>query len=284
MIVSFRMLSDDVSGYENLWFIGDTFLATTFREHFKKEREYNFYCKENFDVSAYCSSRQCEKDQNIVRRIKNSLVAGLNKHWKLPKYLVILLDADIIDFLCYTNIGIAGFYGEIVESVIKCIREVISMRKESLPTKAVKQDFPYIYWVSLPQHRNFDNKPRSKFNLTMDSIIKLHPDMRLILIKEHWDYNNENLVQNDRFTGIGCNQYWKAIDASLKFNISKREKIIGKNPNAKVMMKSIMSRKDPVKFNPKRKFNKKDGVPAFFSKYRKVVQKNKKDGKRLPEP
>ena len=261
------ILTEDVSGYEQLWFIGDTFVATTYREHFKKEREYNFFCKENFEVSAYCRSRQSEKDQNIIRRIKNSLIGGLNKHWKLPKYIVVVLETDLIEFVDYTNFGISTLYGDLLEGIVKGFIDIINTRKTQLPKKAVKDDYPFIYWVSLPKHKNLDQNTRTKFNLTLESIVKLYPNMRIAQIKDNWDIKNENLAQCNRLSGLGCNQYWKAIDSSMKFNINKRQRIMkkdsaGKDTNA-------------------RKFDRRDKIPDFFNKYRKVGGKGVRQ---LPEP
>ena len=273
----YEFLTDDVSGYDQLWFIGDTFVATSFRQHFKKEREYSFFCKDHFDISAYCGSRQSEKDQNIVRRIKNSLIAGLNKHWKMPKYIVVVLDSDVIDFVDYKNFGISTMYGDLLESIIKGVVDIIDDRKKKLPAKAVKGEYPFIYWMCLPKHKNLDFNSRSKFNLTLESIIKLYPNMRVAQIKDNWDINDENLAQSGRLTGLGFNRYWQAIDASLRFNVSKRERILDKSS-----MKKSGTSKDASSKQQSKRGNRSDGIPAFFSKYRKTTSGGK--GVRLPEP
>ena len=146
-------IPDDVEGYDQLWFIGDSFVATTYREFFKNDLNYDFFTKRNFDVSAYCNSKQSEKDQNIVRRLRNSLAVALTKNWKLPKYIVVILEGDIIDYLNYTNFGISGFYGDLLESVIKGFVAMIKTRKDQLPQKSKKATYPFIYWVAAPMHK-----------------------------------------------------------------------------------------------------------------------------------
>ena len=167
-------------------------------------------------------------DQNILRRIKNSLAAGLDKEVKLPKFIVMILDSDIFEFIDFDGYGISSMIGDMLESLIKDLIEMIDDHKSKLPTKCKKEDYPFFYWIALPHHKNFNNNIRSKFNSTLDTIVKLYSEMRIALIKEHWDFDDDNLVSRNNLTRRGTYQYWKAIDASLKFNIGKRSRILGK--------------------------------------------------------
>ena len=36
MVLCFLIISEDVVGFENLWFVGDNFMAGTYRNHFKR--------------------------------------------------------------------------------------------------------------------------------------------------------------------------------------------------------------------------------------------------------
>ena len=53
-----------------------------------------------------------------------------------------------------------------------------------------------IYWVVAPHNKNFyDNSVRTKFNNCLDSVIKLFPgQMRVVEIKEIWEFKNNHLV------------------------------------------------------------------------------------------
>ena len=58
----------------------------------------------------------------------------------------------------------------------------------------------------------------------MESVIKQESSlMRVIKLKEHWDSKDSLLVINDRITEMGMIAYWKAIDASFKFNSNRHE-------------------------------------------------------------
>ena len=46
--------------------------------------------------------------------------------------------------------------------------------------------------------------------------------MRLIKIKEFWNREDPDLVFNNKFTKTGLSTYWKAMDASFRYNVLKR--------------------------------------------------------------
>ena len=147
-------------------------------------------------------------------------------------------------------------YGDILETTIQKMNEMIDERKKNLPMKALKFGYPHIYWIALPSHRSFDGKTRSKFNYTLEAILKLQPNMRMALMKEHWAYDDGRLVlqPSGALTAAGRSAYWKGVDATMQFNIMKREQIFGYG-----------QKYDGAKNNDS---NPKDRMQNFFKKYK----------------
>ena len=50
--------------------------------------------------------------------------------------------------------------------------------------------------------------------------------MRVLKLRESWNHKDDTLVLNNRFTKQGAQAYWKAMDASFKFNLKKHEDFI----------------------------------------------------------
>ena len=101
--------------------------------------------------------------------------------------MVIIMDVDITEYLDFTSYGIASILGSMLEWLIKEINYAIATRVKQLPKKAIKADYPQIYWVAAPIHMNFHqqmNKARKKFNLCLHSIIKQTDNMHVIKLKE----------------------------------------------------------------------------------------------------
>ena len=167
-------------------------------------------------------------------------MSAINKHKWLPAYIVVVLDSDIIDFIGFANQGVSEIIGNCLSWIIKEFKDAISTKEEVLPTKAKKKGEPFFYWMVAPQHDNFrDRVARTKFNLVLESIMKQEATMRVAKVKEFWDVADSAIA--NKKTGmlmeLGHTQYWQAIDATLRFNISKHEQFLAKTDDRPVKHK-----------------------------------------------
>ena len=262
-----------MTGYDSLWFLGDNFMASTYRWSFKKNKNKEFYIKEYFEVFPFCQSKYENADTNMLNRLRNSLLQGINEKSKLPKYIIVLLDDDLIEYLGYAGQGVSALLGDCVEWLCKEFTNLIDLAKSCLPTKASKTGYPQIYWVAPPHHANFDNnQARTKITNVLENVLVQYKDIRMIRMKEIWNYNNSNFVNElGQYTDEGWDQYWASVDAAVKFNIAKRELYLanqlrnasrnaGKRPHADEMTRFFKKKKienknscSPVNDNKARK-------------------------------
>ena len=177
----FFYILDDLAAYDELWIVGDNFVAETYRAHFKlvdPENLYKFYMRKYFDIVPYCNSRHNSVDTNLLSRIRNTIAHGINERGKLPKFMVCALDSDVINYLDFRNAGTAALLGEMMSWLINEVENMITTRKKQLISKLVKEDYPQVYWVASPAHNYFaDHELRRKFNLCMESILKSKANM-----------------------------------------------------------------------------------------------------------
>ena len=175
------LVLDNVAGFDTLWFVGDNFLAETFRRYFKKNTERDWFTKSNFDVSVYCSSKHSDSNTNMLSRITNSFACGLNKDFQLPKYVVLLVDDDLIQYLGVVGKGATRCYGEWLEYIVQTMLEMTKIRIASLPKKAVKFGYPQIYCVVPPRHCSFiDNKAQTRVINALEAVCKEFLEVRII--------------------------------------------------------------------------------------------------------
>ena len=187
-------------------FIGDNFTTGTFCNYFKRS-PVQFFIKDHYEFPAFCSSRGSSSMANMLARLQNSFAAGLNQTKEeamLPRYIIIVLDDDLITFLDYSKEGATTLLGTWLEWLAKQFKDLLDQRIAQLPAKCKKSSLlPFFYWVAAPTH-SYMSKERNnlhiKFNLALDSVLKLYDSMRIIRLKEHWDTKDSNLVVNDRFT------------------------------------------------------------------------------------
>ena len=202
-------------------------MAQTYRLAFKKNTEHEFYSKKDFEVFAVCNSRFNSADVNILSRYQNTVATALNKWFKLPKVLTIVLDVDFVDYLDFEGWGIATMLGEMLEYLVSVVDSMIQGTKSALPKKATHKDYPVVYWSEAPKHMKFaDNEVCGKFNAGLQAVVKMYDYMCVIKLKEIWKYDNSKLVVNDKFTNTWLKAYWASIDAAIQFNLTKREKFL----------------------------------------------------------
>ena len=151
---------------------------------------------------------------------------AVTKHGRLPKYAVFVLDTDILEYLGYSKFGASTLLGKWLEWVVQQVGAIVVERNQQLPKKAVNNVF--IYWVLAPGHVNFlaeQKIARAKMNNCLESVIKLHQNMRVMQLVQHWDQNDMNLVnpRTGKYMDDGLSAIWNSIDAGIKFNVEKRE-------------------------------------------------------------
>ena len=257
-------------------------MARCYRQFFKNAPEAGRFVKERFEVSAYCNSRFATNELNIIIRVKSALTAAIEKHLKLPKYLVIVLEEDVIEYARFQGPGISGILGRYLEGLASEINHIIHIRLEQLPLKAKMQgEYPVIYWVAAVSHKLLTNRDlRAKFNLCLESIIKKFDNMRVIKIKEIWNYDDQFLVSNGALTPTGLSTYWKAVDSSIHFNVKRNEKSNGKFKKA---TSNGLGKKTPP-MTPEQDF-----VKGFFKRNKQnrdrfCWRKSDMQYKKLPQP
>ena len=216
-------------------------MVITYRKHFLQipdiiEKDHNavvqpFFIKSHFEFDHFCNSRFNSATKNILVRLQNTFASAVNKNSLLPKYIAVVLDEDIIDYLGYQDTGMSQIIGGMLHWILKQFKEIIQKRKDQLPVKSKRDTEPCVYWCLAPLHVNFSdkkNEARKKWNFCLESLLKGHSDMRVIKLKEVWNFNDKSLIAMNRFTDTGFYTYWRAVDPALKFNILRHELFLTK--------------------------------------------------------
>ena len=108
----------DVPAIFDIWFIGDTFLKDIYNDfqytmnkvqHDRKMIPpfiFEYFNIEEFSHPLDLSTKR------VVGRILNALIEGLNTRDRLPRFIIVVIDKDII-----SNVDV------FMEDAVKCIRE-----------------------------------------------------------------------------------------------------------------------------------------------------------------
>ena len=126
----------------------------------------------------------------------------------------------------------------------------IEKRLSQLPVKAIREGEPILYWCGIPPSQKFSFKLRvihAKFNNVLQNVVKLYPKMRYIKYKDWWMTNQSDLISNSgssKLSDKGLDLIWRAIDASVEYNITKRNEFIAKNKAIKLANKYALQQKE----------------------------------------
>ena len=261
----------DPSAYETAWIIGDSFLASTYQKGFKNQ-DGNYYIKESYGLHAFHNDQHLDK--NLLSRVRNVLVAGFNKLEKLPKFIIVAMDNDILNFIDNEDYGVSCEIGKLMDSLVDNLNLVLTTRKSQLPRKSLKET--HFIWVGSPLHPLFeDNALRVKLNACMESIIPKYRNMSFLFPRKGWSLDNSRIYLNGSFTAEGCRMYWKSVDAAVKFWLMKGcTQIVQKGPGLNILagkgnnenLAEEIKNADPV--TGIIKFRVENPVEEFFRKRR----------------
>ena len=150
---------------------------------------------------------------------------------KFPKAVIFILDDDIIQSTIKSNkIGATIIFTKLIDWLFTEINSLITQRKEQLPPRALKAEYPRVYWVEAPQHKNFQNNLlRRKLNSVIQTSANKFPNFRIMRMKKIWNQEDSNLFRNNRFSAEGLAKYSAPIDNALEFNDTFKMPYISQN-------------------------------------------------------
>ena len=186
------------------------------------------YICQHYDVEVFASN-SLDNSRSALGRLRNILTKSLESHKKFPKYIIFVIEDDLLRCINFNKSGVSEIYGEILKWLTSQVRDLILKRKNDLPLRSKKYLYPQVFWVELPLHESLNNQLRIKFNQCLGSIVALYNEMKVLKIKRKWSYEDLSLVSAGQINGDGKLSYWCGIDEALQFweNGKKRQHKVG---------------------------------------------------------
>ena len=179
---------------------------------------------EYFEVSGFMNDKGQSYDVNTVSRVRNNLVGAIREHKVLPKYIVVVLDSDLIKFAKLKAPKVRdteAMYTRLMKWIMTQYDRLIASQKDYLPMKVKKNpDHPMVIWIEPPCHDSFrDNKFRKEFGLVLANNVQYHENHFSVKLIKAWNEDDSTLFdpQDRKFTAQGYITYWEAIDKAVKY-------------------------------------------------------------------
>ena len=233
-----------MNAYEKIWIVGDRFITDSKNILWRLLGVRNMvgndepasnagesgYMASNFDVKAYGGADNL-RNRSVLGRLHNALVNALIEDRPLPKYMLVVIDDDILRCVKFNRQGLSMVFGRCIQWLADEMHTMIVQLKEKLPNKAKKASYPLLFWVALPYHCCFpNNNIQFKFNQSMEKVVPLYENMKILKIRRRWNYVDDSVSPLGSVSPAGHIKYWSGVDEALQFwEIGRKKGNVGDN-------------------------------------------------------
>ena len=212
----------------DVWFLGDSFLKENFtsfqavKTRAIKENASPPYLFDYYNVYPLYQNPVSSTRPRLTRII-NALLDKLNEEEKLPRYIIIILDKDIIEEAFFYDFGVKYILKNLITWIQRNIDLCIETCKEDIrgkrPGSLTSAIEPRYIWVT-PLHRPPNLAKKSIFSLvnkckeTMEYIMAREQHCHIMTIKSVNEY--AHFDHWGSLTSIGKEQLWKELDQQMR--------------------------------------------------------------------
>ena len=211
-----------VPAMRDVWFIGDDFLRTNFRSFMALETQAILQGRQKrytFDYyNAVCeTSVKNSFNRNAASRVINCLIEMFNTRARLPKTIVVILDADIIENFREYEFGVTYMSGRAIDWMSNEIERLIHIRKQDYLMKkkgALMADEPKVLFIKMLQrpHPTPQILVRGKFNRAMNDTLLYFHNMFIAEVR----VNQNNFDRLNNLISSGKVEFWRESDDILR--------------------------------------------------------------------
>ena len=123
------------------------------------DSEKECYFKTHFDCFGFCtgSLNKTLRSRNVIGHVRNNYVKAINDHVLLPKFVILVLENDIIKAANHYRGGSDLVFQPLIDWITLEFHRSTTEHKERLPTKSRKFKYPQLLWLLPVLHKNFED-------------------------------------------------------------------------------------------------------------------------------
>ena len=220
----FSIAEEGLEAFHDIWIAGDEFVRETQAELYALRRKAILknsplpYIFAHFNVRAFYTNTGLRTD---INKLIDPLVEVLNTYHRLPKYLVVVPDVDLLKCMSWES-GISIMLSAALHYIVKQYDIFLRRRNTALMERrhgAVMPDqYPKIIWVRMPKRPHPNNKGifslSRKFNSILeerllDDNAENHYIMSIDVHPQHFDASGSLSI-----SGMGA--FWKEVNTAIK--------------------------------------------------------------------
>ena len=174
----------------------------------------------NYFGTSILADTNKENNPSPVGRMVNCFINKFNETKRLPKWVVLLLEDDLIESIAYKQYGTSEMYGHILDYMMTAFSKATKKVNDALPLRSTKFCYPHFLWMEPTLHTNHQNITlRTKFIRSLHVVAQMHDEMISLPVRHPWNQNDTNLYNwlQQSLSANGYATLWKALDATINF-------------------------------------------------------------------
>ena len=164
--------------------------------------------------------------RSTIARVFNEIVTALNERTRLPRYIFIILDKELLEAADHNNFGVHRIITELIEWMARNIDKTVDLRREDIRLKRPGAIFssgePRIIWTKMTTRPMIEDPVKGfmfaqcrKLNEALvDSVMKFKHS-HVMEIKIPLD-DSRMFDKWGNLSGIGMDKYWSELLSQLK--------------------------------------------------------------------
>ena len=212
--------------------MGDIFTGKSVEYFYVRNHSDETYGDQNYQMHAYATDEFSTFETSAASRIRNNFVAALNGAKRTPKVVCIVPENDVARNIKLGNAEITEkllykVFNKISKWLVREFARLLEAYLEVVPVKSKTKQGPILVWILPTQHKNYqDNWERHIFARCLSTAVKGKRNMISLELKQLWDEYDGNifLKESRRYSDIGYKTFWLAVDRSIQFAVSLKEK------------------------------------------------------------
>ena len=225
------IIADDILASSDIWLVGDSFLRDIYptlqalRAKAVLDKKVKPYLYEYYNIIPKFTAKN-SNIRSTTARIFNEIVTGLNERTRLPRYILMILDKEILEVADHNNFGVHRIIGELIEWLTRNIDKIIDLRREDIwlkrPGAIVSSGEPRIIWTKMLVRPIIQDPTKGflfaqcrKLNEALDNIVPKYKHGHIMEIQ----VSPEDQRMFDKWSnlsGIGMDKFWSNLILQLK--------------------------------------------------------------------
>ena len=220
------LVAKPVLAVKDLWIIGDKFVNELFHAYpalnaeVKKQNTQHPFAYDFYNVRCFTSS-PVSTTKSVPARLLNCLLKALNENNNLPRFVIVVPDWNLLQFMQHNGFGIMEMTAALVRWMVTNMLWAVGSKKEQLrmvKPGALISGEPKIIWVKMIKRLRGYSKLLAvcnKFNQVMEKVLAAKKSQYLIDLSPA--INDSDLFTSaNELNGDGRVTFWKELDNCLQ--------------------------------------------------------------------